>query len=131
MKLARPDVFHPVIVLAGCRQMVEGDGDDANWSPRSANAATRPLAFLGRSRGGESGPGDPACGVDYTERRDEFLAWTTRVKNLLNPPPSWPGTVTSTICWTWPPPVSRHCPRIFSIRAKCSGALRGTEGSWW
>ena len=39
------------------------------------------------------------------ERRDEFLAWTTRVKNLLNPPAvvAW-NSATNTICWTWPPP---------------------------
>ena len=29
MKLARPDVFHPRIVLAGCPALPEGDGDDA------------------------------------------------------------------------------------------------------
>ena len=29
MKLVRPDVFHPRIVLAGCRALPEGDGDDA------------------------------------------------------------------------------------------------------
>jgi len=29
MKLARPDVFHPRIVLAGCPRLVSGDGDDA------------------------------------------------------------------------------------------------------
>ena len=29
VKLARPDVFHPRIVLAGCPALVEGDGDDA------------------------------------------------------------------------------------------------------
>jgi hypothetical protein len=28
VKLARPDVRHPRIVLAGCRALVEGDGDD-------------------------------------------------------------------------------------------------------
>ena len=34
MKLARPDVFHPRIVLAGCPQLVEGDGDD-DWGTGS------------------------------------------------------------------------------------------------
>ena len=29
MKLARPDVFHPRIVLAGSPQHTRGDGDDA------------------------------------------------------------------------------------------------------
>ena len=29
MKLARPDIFHPRIVLAGCPALPEGDGDDA------------------------------------------------------------------------------------------------------
>jgi hypothetical protein len=28
MKLARPNIFHPRIVLASCPQLVDGDGDD-------------------------------------------------------------------------------------------------------
>ena len=28
MTLARPDIFHPRIVLAGCAKLVHGDGDD-------------------------------------------------------------------------------------------------------
>jgi hypothetical protein len=87
MKLARPDLFHPRIVLAGCPQQVTGDGDDAglvaalrhrglharwlSWDdPETADAD---LVILRATR-------------DYPERLDEFLAWTARMKNLLNPP---------------------------------------------
>ena len=87
MKLARPDVRHPRIVLAGCRALVEGDGDDAG------------LVTALRSRGLHAhwlSWDDPAtldadlvilrATWDYTERVDEFLAWTRRVRNLLNAP---------------------------------------------
>lgn len=87
MKLARPDVFHPRIVLAGCPKLVEGDGDDdglvealrqrglaARWmswdDPRTLDAD---LVILRAT-------------WDYTERLDEFLAWTRRVRTLLNAP---------------------------------------------
>ncbi|MCB0941332.1 MAG: hypothetical protein KDB72_13985 [Mycobacterium sp.] len=87
MKLARPNVFHPRIVLAGCPQLVDGDGDDAglvaalrdrglhahwlSWDdPETLNAD---LVILRAT-------------WDYAERRDEFLAWTSRVRNLLNAP---------------------------------------------
>ncbi len=87
MKLARPQVFHPRIVLAGCPGLVAGDGDDAglagalrhrglharwlSWDDPDAVAAD--LVILRATR-------------DYAERLEEFLAWTTSVKNLLNPP---------------------------------------------
>jgi len=86
MKLARPDVFHPRVVLAGCPQMVTGDGDDdglvgalrrrglfANWlswdDPETARAD---VVILRATR-------------DYAQRLDEFLAWTTTVRHVLNP----------------------------------------------
>ena len=87
MKLARPNVFHPRIVLASCRQLPGSDGDDdgvvaalrkrglhARWlpwdDPETENAD---LVIL-------------RAAWDYAERREEFLAWTTRVRNLLNAP---------------------------------------------
>ncbi len=87
MKLARPNVFHPRIVLASCPQLVDGDGDDdglvaalrrrglhARWlswdDPETENAD---LVIL-------------RAAWDYAERREEFLAWTGRVRNLLNAP---------------------------------------------
>jgi hypothetical protein len=85
MKLARPDVFHPRIVLAGCRQLIEGNGDDAGLVPalRRHGLHARWLAW-----------DDPEtlradlvilrATWDYTDRLEEFLAWTRRVKNLLN-----------------------------------------------
>jgi hypothetical protein len=87
MKLARPDVFHPRIVLAGCPRQVAGDGDDAGlvaalrhrglharWlSWDHPDAARADLVILRATH-------------DYAERLDEFLAWTTRVANLLNGP---------------------------------------------
>ncbi|OCB34389.1 hypothetical protein A5675_20395 [Mycobacterium malmoense] len=80
MKLARPDVFHPRIVLAGA-------GDDAGLVPalRARGLHARWLAW-----------DDPQTldadlvilrGVgNATDRRAEFLAWTRRVRHLLNLP---------------------------------------------
>lgn len=87
MKLARPNVFHPRIVLASCRQLPGSDGDDdgvvaalrkrglhAKWLPwDDPETETADLVIL-------------RAAWDYAERRDEFLAWTKRVRNLLNAP---------------------------------------------
>lgn len=88
MKLARPDVFHPRVVLAGWPQQPAGDGDDAG------------LVAALRHRGLHAGWlswDDPEivhadlvilrATRDYPARLDEFLAWTTRVANLLNSRP--------------------------------------------
>ncbi len=87
MKLARPDVFHPRIVLASCPALPEGDGDDAELVAvlRKRGLHARWLSW-----------DDPAtldadlvilrAAWDYIERLDEFLAWTRRVRHLLNPP---------------------------------------------
>jgi hypothetical protein len=87
MKLARPDVFHPRLVLAGCPRHVRGDGDDAGLV-----AALRQRGLHARWLSWD----DPEVGGahlvilrathDYANRLDEFLAWTTGVANLLNPP---------------------------------------------
>jgi hypothetical protein len=87
MKLARPDVFHPRIVLAGCPQQVAGDGDDA-----ALVAALRQRGLHARWLSWD----DPDTGLadlvilrathDYPSRLNEFLSWTTGVQNLLNPP---------------------------------------------
>lgn len=87
MKLARPDVFHPRIVLAGCPALPEGDGDDAGLV-----AALRTRGLHARWLSWD----DPAtldadlvilrATWDYTDRLDEFLAWTRRVPRLLNAP---------------------------------------------
>ena len=87
MKLARPNVFHPRIVLASCRQLPGSDGDDdgvvpalrkrglhAKWLPwDDPETETADLVIL-------------RAAWDYAERREEFLAWTSRVRNLLNAP---------------------------------------------
>ncbi len=87
MKLARPDVFHPRIVLASCRQLPDGDGDDdglvaalrsrglhARWMPwDDPQTEAADLVIL-------------RAAWDYAARREEFLAWSTRVRNLLNSP---------------------------------------------
>jgi hypothetical protein len=87
MKLARPDVFHPRIVLAGCPALPQGDGDDAGLveALRARGLHPRWLSW-----------DDPAtlradlvilrATWDYTERLAEFLAWTRQVPHLLNPP---------------------------------------------
>ncbi|MCB0933737.1 MAG: hypothetical protein KDB71_17830 [Mycobacterium sp.] len=87
MKLARPNVFHPRIVLASCPQLVDGDGDDDGLisALRKRGLHARWLSW-----------DDPAtedadlvilrAAWDYAERLEEFLAWTKRVRNLLNAP---------------------------------------------
>jgi hypothetical protein len=87
MKLARPDVFHPRIVLAGCPKLVQGDGDDDGLvgALRARGLHARWLSW-----------DDPAAldsdlvilraTWDYIDRLQEFLQWTTRVPHLLNAP---------------------------------------------
>ena len=82
MKLARPDIRHPRIVLVGS----EG-GDDAGLV-----AALRKRGLHARWLSWD----DPdtlhadlvilRTTTDYADRLDEFLAWTKRVSNLLNAP---------------------------------------------
>ena len=78
MKLARPDIFHPRIVLAG-----SPDGDDADLV-----AALRKRGLHARWLSWD----DPrTLDADLVILRDssdrsEFLAWTKRVPNLLNAP---------------------------------------------
>ncbi|ORB51896.1 hypothetical protein BST42_16280 [Mycolicibacterium rhodesiae] len=85
--MARPDVFHPSIVLAGCPQLVTGDGDDDGLI-----AALRTRGLHARWLSWDDPQTETADLVilraawDYAERRDEFLAWTRRVPHLLNAP---------------------------------------------
>jgi len=91
MKLARPDVRHPRIVLAGCPRLVDGGPglieDDAGLisALRNRGLHARWLSW-----------DDPdmlrsdlvilRATWDYADRLDEFLAWTSRVPALLNAP---------------------------------------------
>lgn len=87
MKLVRPDIRHPRIVLAGCPALPEGDGDDAELvaALRQRGLAARWLSW-----------DDPEAlradlvilraAWDYIDRLDEFLEWSNRVANLLNAP---------------------------------------------
>ena len=87
MKPARPDVFHPRIVLAGGPRHATGDGDDAGLV-----AALRRRGLHARWLSWD----DPETGLadlvilratrDYAERLDAFLAWTASMANVLNPP---------------------------------------------
>ncbi len=87
MKLARPDVFHPRIVLAGCPALPEGDGDDGGLV-----AALRRRGLQARWLSWDDPEALDADLVilratwDYIDRVNEFLAWTRRVRNLLNAP---------------------------------------------
>ena len=87
VKLARPDLFHPRIVLAGCPALPDGDGDDDGLV-----AALRTRGLHARWLSWDDPQTVDADLVilratwDYTDRLDEFLAWTTRVRNLLNAP---------------------------------------------
>lgn len=87
MKLARPDVFHPRIVLAGCRALPQGDGDDGGLV-----AALRTRGLHARWLSWDDPKTLDADLVilratwDYTDRLDEFLDWTGQVRHLLNAP---------------------------------------------
>jgi hypothetical protein len=79
MKLARPDIFHPRIVLAGS----PGDDDGLVAALRRRGLHAQWLAW-----------NDPVTlradlvilrAVDH-DRTAEFLTWTRRVRHLLNPP---------------------------------------------
>lgn len=76
MKLARPDIRHPRIVLAG-----SADGDDAGLV-----AALRARGLHGHWLSWDDPRTLDADVVILRERSDraEFLPWTTRVRNLLN-----------------------------------------------
>ncbi|MDA4103659.1 glutathione synthase/ribosomal protein S6 modification enzyme [Mycolicibacterium monacense DSM 44395] len=87
VRLARPDLFHPRIVLAGCPALPEGDGDDDGLvdALRTRGLHARWLAW-----------DDPAvldadlvilrATWDYIDRLDEFKVWTRQGRNLLNSP---------------------------------------------
>ena len=82
MKLARPDVFHPRIVIAGASR---GGDDELAAALRGRGLHAAPLAW-----------DDPdvleadlvivGAGADTTAPREDFLAWTRTVRNLLNAP---------------------------------------------
>jgi hypothetical protein len=80
MKLARPDIRHPRIVLAGSE-----DGDDAGLV-----AALRKRGLHARWLSWDDPDTLHADLVilrtitDYADRLDEFLAWARRVPNVLN-----------------------------------------------
>lgn len=87
MKLARPDVFHPRIVLASCSALPASDGDDdglvealgarglhARWLPWDDPATAEADLVILRAT------------WDYIDRLDEFLAWSRRMREVLNGP---------------------------------------------
>jgi hypothetical protein len=85
MKLARPDIRHPRIVLAGSQQAESGDdaglvaalrkrGLHARWMTWDDPGTLRADLVILRAP------------TEYADRLDEFLAWTRRVPNLLNAP---------------------------------------------
>lgn len=87
MKRARPDIFHPSIALASCRQLPDGDGDDAGLT-----GALRRRGLHARWMAWDDPATERADLVilratwDYATRREEFLDWSRRVRHLLNPP---------------------------------------------
>jgi len=82
MKLARPDIRHPRIVLAGSPGGDDADlvaalrtrGLHAHWLPWDDPATLDADLVILRTD------------TDYADRLDEFLAWTRRVPNLVNAP---------------------------------------------
>lgn len=87
MKLARPDVFHPRIVLTGRPPHVTNDSYDAGLvaALRRRGLHARWLSWDDPDVAGADLVILRAAG-DYAERLTEFLGWTHRVANLLNPP---------------------------------------------
>ena len=86
MKLARPDVFHPRIVLAGCPALPDGDGDDAGLIDAMRTRGLHPRWLSWDDP--ETLQADLVilrATWDYTDRLEEFLTWTRRVRRLLNP----------------------------------------------
>lgn len=86
MSPARPDLYHPRIVLAGCRALPEGDGDDAGLigALRARGLHARWLPW--------DDPATLAADLvilratwDYVDRLEEFRQWAGRVAHLLNP----------------------------------------------
>jgi hypothetical protein len=82
MKLARPDIRHPRIVLAGSPAGDDADlvaalrtrGLHAHWLPWDDPATLEADLVILRTD------------TDYADRLDEFLDWTKRVPNLVNAP---------------------------------------------
>lgn len=87
MKLARPDVLHPRIVLAGCAALPAGDGDDdglvaalrtrglhAHWLSWDDLATREADLVILRAT------------WDYADRIEEFLEWTAGIPHVLNAP---------------------------------------------
>jgi hypothetical protein len=85
MKLARPDIRHPRIVLAGSQHAESGDdaglvaalrkrGLHARWMSWDDPDTLRADLVILRAT------------TEYADQLDEFLAWTRRVPNLLNAP---------------------------------------------
>ncbi|OBH14077.1 hypothetical protein [Mycobacterium sp. E1747] len=85
MKLARPDIFHPRIVLAG-------PGDDAGHGPPEDAGLVPALRTRGLHARWLSWEDPETLDADLVilrataDRREEFLGWTRRVRHLLNPP---------------------------------------------
>ena len=82
MKLARPNIPHPRIVLAGSQSgddaglvaALRARGQHARWLPWDDPATLDADVVILRTD------------TDYADRLDEFLAWAKRVPNLLNAP---------------------------------------------
>jgi hypothetical protein len=87
MKLARPDVFHPRIVLAGSGHAAAGTADDAGLvaALRRRGLHARWLSWDDPETAGADLVILRAA-ADDPHRRDEFLAWTRAMRHLLNPP---------------------------------------------
>jgi hypothetical protein len=77
MKLARPDVFHPRIVLAG-----PGDDPGLVAALRQRGLHARWLPWDDP----ETLDADLVILRAAADRHDEFLGWIRRVRHLLNPP---------------------------------------------
>ena len=140
VKLARPDVRHPHIVFAGCRALVDGDGDDAGLIPalRARGLHARWLAWDDP----ESEQADLVilrATWDYIDRLDEFLAWSKRVPNLLNAPDvvAWNTDkrylldLESAGVPTVPSRFFAPGERVSAARGRVGGQARGGCGIGW
>ena len=127
VKLARPDLFHPRIVLAGCPALPEGDGDDAELvaALRKRGLHARWLSWDDPDDAGRR-PGDPAgdVGLHRAARRVPGLD-APRAAICSTPRRWWRGTPTSAISPTSPRPACRRCRAGSSRPASGCGCPSG------
>ena len=116
MKLARPDIRHPKIVLAGCPALPEGDGDDAQLVDALVSVASTPAGCHGmtRRRCAQTSSSFGRRGTTSTGSTNSSTGAPASPICSTHPPSSR-GTPTSATSPTWPTPGCQPC-RVSSSR---------------